>query len=55
MFQGDKHDALPLAMYDPRWHEQLMALLSSPTLEDEARYELGLPRMVCEYEDVFPD
>ena len=24
-------------------------------MEDEARYELGLPRAVCEYEDVFPD
>ena len=24
MFQGDKHDALPQAVYDSRWHEQLM-------------------------------
>ena len=23
-------------------------------LEDEARQELGLPRIVCKYEDVFP-
>ena len=24
MFQGDKHDALPRAVYDSGWHEQLM-------------------------------
>ena len=29
--------------------------LASLTLEDEARQDLGLPRVVCEYEDVFPD
>ena len=55
MFQGDKHDALPQAVYDSRWHEQLMGLLASLTLDDEVRHELDLPRVVCEYEDVFPD
>ena len=29
--------------------------MASLTLEDKARHELGLPRVVCEYEDVFPD
>ena len=53
MFQGDKHDALPRAMYYSRWHGQLMGLLASLTLEDEARQKLSLPRVVCEYEDVF--
>ena len=53
MFQGDKHDALPQAVYDSRWHEQLMGWLASLTLEDEARKKYGLPRAVCEYEDVF--
>ena len=24
MFQGDKHDALPQAMYESRWHGQLI-------------------------------
>ena len=24
MFQGDKHNALPQAVYNSRWHEQLM-------------------------------
>ena len=24
MFQGDKHDTLPQAVYDSRWHGQLM-------------------------------
>ena len=37
MFQGDKHDALPQAVYDSRWHGQLMGWLASLTLEDEAR------------------
>ena len=37
MFEGDKHDALPRAMYDSRWHRQLMGCLASLTLEDEAR------------------
>ena len=55
MFQGDKHNALPQAMYDSRWHGQLMGCLASLTLEDEARQELGLPRLVFEYEDVFLD
>ena len=42
-------------MYDSRWHGQLICWLESLTLEDEARQELGLPRVVCEYEDVFPE
>ena len=44
IFQGDKHDVLPQAVYDSRWHGKLMGWLASLTLEDEARQELGLPR-----------
>ena len=55
MFQGDKRDAVPRAVYDSRWHDQLMDWLASLTFKDELRQELSLPRMVCEYEDVFPD
>ena len=55
MFQGDKHDGLPYTVYNSRWHEQLMGWLASLTLEDEVRQDLGLPWVVCEYEDVFPD
>ena len=29
-------------------------LASKPYLEDEWRQDLGLPRVVCKYEDVFP-
>ena len=54
-FQGDKDDVLPQTMYDSRWHGQLRGWLASLTLEDEARQDLDLPRVVCEYEDVFPD
>ena len=32
-----------------------MGWLPSLTLEDEVRPDLDLPRVVCEYEDVFPD
>ena len=31
-----------------------MGWLESLTTEDELRRDLGLPRVVCEYEDVFP-
>ena len=55
MFQGVKHDSLPRAVYDSRWHGQLMSLLASLTLEDEARQELSMPRVVYEYEDVFQE
>ena len=40
MFQGDKHNALPQAVYDFGWHMNLMGWLATLTLEDE---------------DVFPD
>ena len=30
-----------------------MDWLASLTLEDEVRQDLGLPRVVCEYEDAF--
>ena len=32
-----------------------MGWLVSLTLEDEVRHDLDLPRLVHEYEDVFPD
>ena len=32
-----------------------MGWLPSLTLEDEARQELGLPKAICVYEDIFPD
>ena len=54
-FQEDKHDVLPQTVYDSRWHGQLMGWLESLTLEDEVRQNLDLPRVVCEYEDVFPN
>ena len=55
MFQGDKHDSLPHTMYDFRWYGQLRGWLASLTLQDEVRQDVSLPRVVCEYEDVFPD
>ena len=32
-----------------------MGWLVNLTIEDEARQESSLPRVVCEYKDVFPD
>ena len=54
-FQGEKHDALTQTVHDSRWSGQLMGWLASLTLEDEVRQDLSLPRVVWEYEDVFPD
>ena len=55
MFQGDKHDILPHTVYESKCHGQLAGWLASLTLDDEVRPDLDLPRVVCEYEDVFPD
>ena len=54
-FQGEKHDGLPQTVHDSRWSGQLMGWLASLTLEDEVRQDLNLPRVVYEYEDVFPN
>ena len=33
----------------------MMGWIASLTLKDEGRRDLSPPRVVCEYEDVFPD
>ena len=55
LFQGDKHDIFPHTVYESRCHGQLASWLASLTLEDEVRPNLDLPRVVCEYEDIFPN
>ena len=55
VFQRDKHDILPQIVYESRCQGQLAGWLASLTLEDEVRPDLDLPRVVYEYEDVFPD
>ena len=42
-------------MHNSRWSRQLRGWLASFTLENEVRPDLDLPRVVYEYEDVFPD
>ena len=42
-------------MYESKCQGQLAGWLASLTLEDEVRPDLDLPRVVCEYEDVFLD
>ena len=55
VFQGDKHDILPQTVYGSRCNGQLTGWLASLTLEDEKKPDLDLPRVVCEYVDVFLD
>ena len=55
VFQGEKHDIFPQAVYESRCQRQLAGWLANLTLEDEVRPDLDLPRVVCEYEDFFPD
>ena len=55
VFQGDKHDILPQIVYESKCQGQLAGWLTSLTLEDKERPDLDLPRVVCEYVDVFPD
>ena len=55
VFQGDKHDSLPQTVYESKCQGQLAGWLASLTLEDEERPNLDLPRVVCEYVNVFPD
>ena len=42
-------------MYDFKWHGQFRGWLASLTLKDKMRKNVSLPRVVCEYKDVFPD
>ena len=55
VIQGDMHDILPHTVYESRCQGQLAGWLASLTLEDEERPVLDLPRVVCDYVDVFPD
>ena len=49
------HDILPQTVYESRCQGQLAGWLASLTLKDEVRSNLDLPRVVYEYEDIFPD
>ena len=46
---------MPQIVYESRCQGQLTDWLESLTLEDEERPDLDLPRVVCEYVDVFLD
>ena len=55
VFQGGKHDILPHTVYESKCQGQLAGWLASITLEDKEGPDLDLPRVVCEYVDVFPN
>ena len=54
-FKGDRRDSLSLTLGKSKWPNHLARWLASLVLEDKDRMELGLPRVVCEYADVFPE
>lgn len=54
-FKGDRQDPLASDAYRSRWHGKPSGWLASLTMEETDRMELGLPHIVCEYEDVFPE
>ena len=53
VFKGDKHDIFPPTVYESRCQGHLAGWLASLTLKDEVRPDLDLPRVVCEFMDVF--
>ena len=53
VFQGDKHDIFPHTVYESRCQGQLAGWLASLTLKDEVRPDLDLPRVVCDFMDIF--
>ena len=55
VFQRGRHDIFPHTVYEPKCQVQLAGWLVSLTLEDGERPYLDLPRVVCEYVDIFPD
>ena len=55
VFQEGRHEILPQTVYESKCQGQLEGWLASLTLEDEERSDLDLPRVVCEYVDVFPN
>ena len=46
---------MPRTVYESKCQGQLAGWLESLTLEDEERSDLDLPRVVCEYANIFPD
>ena len=54
-FKGDRQDSLSSTLQKSKWHDQLAGWLASLVLENKDRMELGLPCVVCEYVDVFPE
>ena len=55
VFQRDKNDIFPQTVYESKCQGQLAGWLENLTLEDEVRPDLDLPRVVCEFVDVFPE
>ncbi|XP_058189315.1 uncharacterized protein LOC131306903 [Rhododendron vialii] len=54
-FKGDRQDPSAPHAHETKWHRKLVGWLASLKLEETDQMELGLPHVVCEYEDVFPE
>ena len=54
-FKGDIEDSLSTANRKMQWHHQFFGWLTSLIINEEAQWEVYLPRVACEYADVFPE
>ncbi|XP_028087433.1 uncharacterized protein K02A2.6-like [Camellia sinensis] len=54
-FKGDREDSLSTTHRKMQWRRQFAGWLASLIINEKAQSDLNLPRVVCEYADVFPD
>ncbi|XP_028055822.1 uncharacterized protein LOC114259985 [Camellia sinensis] len=54
-FKRDREDSLSTTNRKMQWHQQFARWLASLIINEEVQSELNLPRVVCEYTDVFPE
>ncbi|XP_028082025.1 uncharacterized protein LOC114283418 [Camellia sinensis] len=53
-FKGDRQDPIASTKHRTQWCNQIAGRIASLILNEEGQGELELPRIVCEYADVFP-
>ncbi|XP_028064474.1 uncharacterized protein LOC114267612 [Camellia sinensis] len=52
-FKGDRQDPMASTKHRTQWWDQIASRIASLILNEEGQGELELPRIVCEYADVF--
>ncbi|XP_028073871.1 uncharacterized protein LOC114276286 [Camellia sinensis] len=53
-FKGDRQDPMASTKHRTQWCDQIASRIASLILNEQGQGELELPRIVCEYADVFP-